>query len=159
MNTANRTLKNVAQFRYLVTTVTNQNFIQEEIKRTLNSSNACNSVQNLSSSRLLSKSIKIRIYKTIILSVVLYGCETWPLMLRKEHRLRVFQNRALMRISGPKRDEMMGGWRKLRVHNEELHNLYSSPSIIRMIKSRRMRMGGREMRIEYWWESQKERDH
>jgi hypothetical protein len=66
------------------------------------------------------------------MSVVLYGCETGSLTLREEHRLRVFGNRVLRRIFGPKRDEVTGGWRKL--HNEELHNLYSSPSIIRMIK-------------------------
>jgi hypothetical protein len=75
--------------------------------------------------------------QTIILPVVLYGHETWSLTLREEHRLRVFENRVLRRIFGPKRDEMRGGWRKL--HNEELHNLYSSPSIIRMIMSRSMR--------------------
>jgi hypothetical protein len=75
---------------------------------------------------------EIRIYKTIILPVVLYGCETWSLTLRKQHRLRVFENRVLRRISEPKRDEVMGEWRKL--HNEELRDLYSSPSIIRMIK-------------------------
>jgi hypothetical protein len=77
---------------------------------------------------------------TRILPVVLYGCETWSLTLREEHRLRVFENRVLRRIFGPKRDIMTGGWRKL--HNEEFHNLYSSPSIIRMIKSRRMRWTG-----------------
>jgi hypothetical protein len=82
----------------------------------------------------------------------------------KEHRLRVFENRVLRRIFGPKRDEVTGDWRKL--HNEELHNLYSSPNIIRMIKSRRMRwaghvarMGRRGMHIGYWWGSQKEGDH
>jgi hypothetical protein len=89
------------------------------------------------SSHLLSKNIKIRIYKTIILPVVLYGRETWSLTLREEHGLRVFENRMLRRIFGPKRDEVTGGWRKF--HNEEFHNLYSSPSIIRMIKSRRMK--------------------
>jgi hypothetical protein len=83
----------------------------------------------------LSLSIKIRIYKIIILTAVLYARETWSLTLREEHRLRVFENRMLRRIFGPKKDEVMGGWRKL--HNEDLHNLYSSPSIIRMIKSRR----------------------
>jgi hypothetical protein len=88
---------------------------------------------------LLSKNIKIRIYKTIILSVVLCGCETWSLTLREEHRLRVFENRVLRRIFGPKRDDETGDWRKL--HNE-LYNLYSSPNIIRMIKSRRMRWVG-----------------
>jgi hypothetical protein len=92
------------------------------------------------SSRLLSKNVKVRIYKTIILPVVLYGCETLSLTLGKEHGLRVFENRLLRRMFGPKRDGMMGGWRKL--HNEELHNLYSSPSVIRIINSRRMRWAG-----------------
>jgi hypothetical protein len=80
------------------------------------------------------KNIKIRIYKTIILPVVLHGCETWSLTLKEQHRLRVFENR---RTFGPKRDDVTGDWRKL--HNEELHNLYSSPDIIRMNKSKRMR--------------------
>jgi hypothetical protein len=80
---------------------------------------------------------QIRIYKTIILPVVLYGCETWSLTLREEHKLRVFENRVLRRIFGIKRDEVTGDWRKL--HNEEFHNLCSSPNIIRIIKSRRMR--------------------
>jgi hypothetical protein len=112
--------------------------IEKEIKRRLNSGNACyHSVQNLLSSQLLSRKLKIRIYKTIILPVVLYGCETWTLTLREQHRLRVFENRVLRRIFGPKRDEVRGGWRKL--HNEELRDLYSSPSIIRIIKARRMR--------------------
>jgi hypothetical protein len=78
--------------------------------------------------------------------VVLYGCKTWSLTLREEHRLRVFENRVLRRIFGPKRDEVTGGWRKL--HNEQLHNLYSSSSIIRMIKPRRMRWAGFVARIE-----------
>jgi hypothetical protein len=95
-------------------------------------------------SHLLSKNIKIRICKTIILPVVLCGCEPWFLTLREEHRLRVFENR-VMRIFGPKRDEMMGGWRKL--HDEELHNLYSSPSIIRMVKSRRIFRAGHVARM------------
>jgi hypothetical protein len=97
---------------------------------------------------------QVRIYKTIILPLVLYGCETLSLTLREEQRLRVFENRVLRRISGPKRDEVTGGWRKL--HNEELHNLYPSPSIIRIIKLRRMRWAGH---IGYWWTSHKERDH
>jgi hypothetical protein len=92
------------------------------------------------SSRLLSRNVKVKIYTTIILPVVLYGCETWSLTLREEHRLRVFENRILRRIFGPKRDEVTGEWRKL--HNEELHNLYSSPNIITQIKSRRMRWAG-----------------
>jgi hypothetical protein len=89
------------------------------------------------------KLIKLRlveIKKIIILPVVLYGCETWSLTLREEHRLKVSENRVLREIFGPKRDEVTGDCRKL--HNEELHNLYSSPSIIRMIKSRRMRWAG-----------------
>jgi hypothetical protein len=141
INIGNRSLENVAQFKYLGTTVTNQILIQEEIKRRMNSGNACHhSVQDLLSSHLLSKNVKIRIHKTIILPVVLYGCKTWSLTLREEHGPRVFGNRALGRIFGPKRDEVVGGWRKL--HNEELHNLYCSPSIIRMIKSKRMKWAG-----------------
>jgi hypothetical protein len=86
------------------------------------------------SSLLLSRNVKVNIYKTIILPVVLYGCETWSLTLREEHRLRLFENRVLRRIFGPKRNEVTGEWRKL--HNEELHNLYSSLDIIRQVKSR-----------------------
>jgi hypothetical protein len=89
--------------------------------------------------------VKVRIYKTIILPVVLYGCETWSLTVRGDHILRVFENRVLRRIFGPKRDRVTGGWRKL--HNEELHNLYSLPSIIRIIKSRRMRWAGHAARM------------
>jgi hypothetical protein len=83
---------------------------------------------------LLSKHLKIRIYKTIILPVVLYGCKTLFLTLREEQILRVFENRVLRRILGPKRDEVTGEWRKL--HNEELRDLYPSPSIIRIMKVR-----------------------
>jgi hypothetical protein len=100
---------------------------------------------SLLSSRLLSRNVKVKIYKTIILPVVLYGCETWSLRLREEHRLRVFENRVLRRIFGPKRDEVMGDWRKL--HNEELHNLYSSADIMRQVKSRRMRWAGHVARM------------
>jgi hypothetical protein len=78
--------------------------------------------------------------------MVLYGCETLSPTLREEHRLRVFENRALRRIFGPKRDEVTGGWRKL--HNEELHGFYSSPSIVREIKARRMRWAGHVARME-----------
>jgi hypothetical protein len=100
--------------------------------------NACyHSVQSLLSSRLLSRNVKVKIYKTLILPVVFYGCETWSLRLREEHRLRVFENRVLRGIFGPTRDEVTGEWRKL--HSGELHNLYSSSDIIRQIKSRRMK--------------------
>jgi hypothetical protein len=81
--------------------------------------------------------------------VVLYGCETWFLTLREKHRLSEFENRVLRRIFGPKRDEVTEGWRKL--HNEELHNLYSSPSIIRMIKSMKMRWAGHVARMGAKW--------
>jgi hypothetical protein len=95
---------------------------------------------SLLSSHLLSRNLKVKIFKTIILTVVWYGYETWSLTLREEHRLRVFENRVLRRIFGPKRDEVTGEWRKL--HSGELHNLYSSPDIIRQVKSRRVRWVG-----------------
>jgi hypothetical protein len=155
---ANRSFENVAQFRYLGTRVTNPNSIWEEIMRRLNFGNACyHSVQHLLSSRLLSKNVKIRIYKTIILPVRLHGRETWSLTLREEHSLRVFDKRILRRVFGPKKDEMTRGWRKL--HNEGLHKLYSSPSIIGVIKSRKTRWAGHVARIRrrgkyigYWKE-------
>ncbi|KAJ4435384.1 hypothetical protein ANN_17998 [Periplaneta americana] len=100
--------------------------------------NACYySVEKLLSSSLLSKNLNVRIYKTVILPVVLYGCETWTLTLREEHRLRVFENKVFRKIFGAKRDEVTGEWKKL--HNTEVHALYSSPDIIRNIKSRRLR--------------------
>jgi hypothetical protein len=152
----------VAQFRYLGTTVTNKNSIQEEIERKLNSGKACyHSVQNILSSSLLSKNVKSGIHKTVISPAVLYGCDIWSLTLRDEHRLRVLENRVLRRIFEQKGT---GGWRKL--HNEELNCLYSSPDIIRSIKSRKLKraghvasMGKKRNAIVFWWESQKERHH
>jgi hypothetical protein len=96
-------------------------------------------------SRLLSKNTKIKVYRTIILPVLLYGCETWSLTLREEQKLRVFENRVLRRIFGPKTDEATGEWRRL--HNEKLNDLYSSPNIIRVIKLRKMRWAGYAARI------------
>jgi hypothetical protein len=128
------------------TTLTNQSHIQEEIKSTLKSRNAsCHSVQNLLSSGLLSKNTKIKIYRTIILPVVLYGQEIWSLRLREERRLKLFENRVLRRIFGLKTDEVTGEWRKL--HKEELYDLYCSSNIIRLIKSRRMRWAWHVARI------------
>jgi hypothetical protein len=105
----NSTFERVEEFKYLGTTLTNQNSIQEEIKSRLRSGNACyHSVQNLLYSRLLSKNLKIKIYSTIIIPVVLYGCENWSLALREERKMRVFENMVLRRIFGPKRDEVRG---------------------------------------------------
>ena len=100
-----KSIERVEHFKYLGTTLTNQNSTQKEIKSRLKLGNACyHSVQNLLSSSLLSKNLKIKIYRTIILPVVLYGCGTWSLTLREEHRLRVFKKRVLRRIFRPKRD-------------------------------------------------------
>jgi hypothetical protein len=96
------------------------------------------------SSRLISKDIKIKIYKTVILPFVLCGCETWSLTLREEHRLRVFENRVLRKIFGSKREED-GSWRELQ--NDEIHSLYSSLNIVRVIKSGRMRWAGHVARM------------
>jgi hypothetical protein len=136
----------VEYFRYLGITLTDQNCAHEEIKSRQNSGNACHhSVHSLLSSGLLSRNVKVKILKTIILPVVLYGCETWSLTLWEEHRLKVFENRVLRGIFVPKGDEVTGEWKKL--HSGELHNFNSSPDIIRQIKSRRMRLVGHVARI------------
>ncbi|KAJ4442174.1 hypothetical protein ANN_12040 [Periplaneta americana] len=136
----------VEKFKYLGATVTNINDTREEIKHRINMGNACYySVEKLLSSSLLSKNLKVRIYKTVILLILLYGCETWTLTLREEHGLSVFENKVLRKIFGAKRDEVTGEWRKL--HNAELHALYSSPDIIRNIKSRRLRWAGHVARM------------
>jgi sorting nexin-29 len=137
----NKSFERVEEFKYLGATLTDRDSIHEEIKSGFKSGNACfNSVQKLLPSRLLSKNTKIRVYRSIILLFVLYGCETWSLTLREEQRLRVLEKRVLRRIFGPKRDETTGEWRRL--HKEELNDLYSSPNIIRVIKSRRLRWAG-----------------
>jgi hypothetical protein len=161
---ANRASENMSQFKYLGMTITNRNLIQEEIKR-MKSGNACyNSAQNLLSALVLLKNINIRIHKSIILPMGLYVCETWPLILREEHRLMVFKNRMLSGIFGLKRDEVTGRWRKL--HNEKLHDLDFPPNIIRILMPRKTkwarlvaRMGQRGMHISHLGESQLERDH
>jgi len=126
----NSTFERVEEFKYLGTTLTNKNSIAEEIKSRLRSGNACyQSVQNLLSFSFLSKNLKIKIFRTIIFPVVLYGCETWSLTLREERKLRVFENMVLRRLFEPRRDEVTGEWRRL--HKEELNDLYSSPNIVR----------------------------
>ena len=139
----NSSIERVEEFKYLGTTLRNKNYIQEEIKIRLKLGNACYYlVQNFLSSSLLSKKLKIKICRNIILPVVLYGCETWSLTLREEGRLRVFENR-------------MWEWKKL--HNEELGDLYSLPNILRVVKSRRMIWAGHVARMGggvctgFWW--------
>jgi hypothetical protein len=117
MKIDNSSIERVDEFKYLGTTFINQNSIQEEFKSRLKLGNACYySVQNLLFYRLLSKNLKIKIYRTIIMPIVLYGFEAWSLIIRKESRLKVFENRVLRRVFGPKRDEVTGEWKKL--HND-----------------------------------------
>jgi hypothetical protein len=142
------------------TTLTNQNSIHEEMKSRLKSGNVWyRSVQNILSASLLSKEINTKIYVTVNLPAVSYGCEVWSLTLREAHRLRVFKNRVL------KREEISREWRRL--HNGELYELYSSSNIIRVIKSRIIIiwagyvawMGRVEMCTGFWWGDLMERDH
>ena len=113
MKIENSSFERVEQFKYLGKTLTDQNYIQEEIKSRSKSWDACyHSVRNLLSSRLLPENKKIKIYRSLILPVVLYGCDTWSLTLKEESRLRVFENRVLRRIFGPKKDEVIGEWKK-----------------------------------------------
>jgi hypothetical protein len=139
--------------------------MQAEIKSRWKLGNACYySVQNILSSRLISKNLKIKIYRSIILPVVLYGCEAWSLTLREERRLRVFENMVVKRVFGPKREEVTGEWRKL--FNEELNDLYSLPNILHGAKSRRLRwaehvarMGEGEGCTGCWGGSLRQGDH
>jgi hypothetical protein len=141
IKTDNKSFKMVKHFRYLGTTLTYRNSIQEEIKSRLKAGNVCyHSLPNLLSSSLLSKNITIKIFRSIILPVVLYGWETWSLILREEHRLRVFENRVLRKISGLERDELTEN--RARLHNGDLHGLYSLPNVIRVIKPRITKWAG-----------------
>jgi hypothetical protein len=109
------------------------------------------------------QTFKIKIYRTIILPVVLYGCETWSLTLKDERRLRVFENRVLRRVFGAKRDEVTGEWRKL--HNKEINDVYSLPNIVWVIKSRMIcaghvaRMGPDNVFTRVWWGNLRKRDN
>jgi hypothetical protein len=134
----NSSLESVEEFRKALK---NKNSVQEEIKSRLKSVTTCyHSVRNLLSSNLLSKSLKTNIYSAILLPVVLYGCEAWSLTLREGPRLKMFEIRVLRRIFGPKRCGVTRKWGKL--HNEELNDTYTSPNIVQVIKTRRMRWVG-----------------
>jgi hypothetical protein len=147
MKIDNSSLEGVEEFKYSGTNLTYQNSVQNEINSRLKSRNSCyHSVQKFLSSNLLSRHLIIKVHRTIILLVVLYEYETWSLTLSEERRLRVFENRMLRRTFGHKRGDETGEWRKL--HIEELHDLYSSPNIVRVIKYRRMRWVGHVARKE-----------
>jgi sorting nexin-29 len=142
IKTDSSSFERVEEFTYLEKTLTNQYPIHEEIKSRLISGNACyHSVQNILSPSFLSKNLKIKIYRTIILPVAVNGCENWSLILKEERRLWVYENKVLRRIFVSKRVEVTGEWGKL--YNEELNDLYSSQTIVRVIKSRKR--GGRDM--------------
>jgi len=160
IETDNSSFERVEELKYLGTTLTSQNSIQEEIKSRMKSGNASyHSVQNLLSASLLTKNLNIKIYRTIILPVVLYGCRTWSLTVREESRIRV-----LRRIFGSKGDQVTVEWKKL--HNEELNDLHDSHNIVRVMKSRRMRwvghvarMGRGEAYTRFLWGNLRVRDH
>jgi hypothetical protein len=138
MKIDNSSIKKLEEYKYLGTNFIDQNLMQEEIKSILKLGNTFyHSVQNLLSSSLLYKNVKIKIYRTLNLSVVLLWCESWSLKLREDRRLRVFEKRVLRISFGHKRVEVTGEWRKL--HNKELNELYSLPKIVLVVKSRRMR--------------------
>jgi hypothetical protein len=145
IRTANESFENVVKFELFATTLTNQNDIHDEIKSRLNSR-----MFAIIQSKIFclpfsyQKNLKTKIYKTVILTVVLCGHETWSLTLREESRLRVSENRVLRRIFGPK-SEGDGSCRKF--HNDELYRLYSSSNVVRVIKSRRMRWTGHVARM------------
>ena len=121
----NSSIERAEEFKYLRTMLTDQNYIQEEIKSRLKLGNACyHSVQNLLSSSLLSKKLKIKIYRTIVLPVVLYGCETWSLTLREERRLKVFENRVLRRIFGLEMDVVRGNGENYVMRNLMICSLH-----------------------------------
>jgi hypothetical protein len=133
MKTGNKFFEGVEQFKYMGTHI-NPSCIHEEIKSKQKSGNDCyNLVKNLLSSSSLSKNIKMKIHITIIWPVVLYGCATWSVTLREEHRLRVFENRVLRMTIGSTRDKIIGEWKRLQ--NAELYNLYSPPNITWVNKS------------------------
>jgi hypothetical protein len=137
----NSSFERVEEFVYLVTTLTNQNSIQEEIKNRSKPGNACyHSVHNLLCSSSLSKNVNIKLYRSMIFLVV------WSLTLEVEYRLGVFENRVLRRMLGPKRVKVIGEWRK--PHNEELNDLYCSLNIVRVIKSRKVRWAGHVARMD-----------
>jgi len=136
-------IEKVNKFTYLGAYVTSKNEVTEEIKSRLVSGNACfYSVQKLLTSRLISRKLKLKIYRTAILPD---GCESWSTTLADEHKLRVFESKVLRKIYGPKRDEMTGEWRRL--HNEEQQGLYDSPDVVKIMKSRRLRWAGHVARM------------